>query len=115
MHTSVAGVHTFSIYLREDGLLIDTIAIARQNGRRRSTTPGLPEQPADGAAADWSCRSIRYRWKCWKRRPGILATGSLAACFANQTSGPAFDMSGNVKEWTLARDTDQNWSERRAS
>jgi hypothetical protein len=34
MHTSVAGVHTFSIYLREDGLLIDTIAIARQNSVR---------------------------------------------------------------------------------
>ncbi len=39
----------------------------------------------------------------------ILATGSLAMCFANGPgTADAFDMSGNVKEWTLARAAGQN-------
>ncbi len=39
----------------------------------------------------------------------ILATGSMAMCFANGAgAADVFDMSGNVKEWTLARAVGQN-------
>jgi hypothetical protein len=37
----------------------------------------------------------------------VLATGSLTSCYANVSTG-IFDMSGNVREWTLAHSVGEN-------
>jgi len=110
LRTTVAGVHTFSIYLREDGLMIDTIAIARQNGRSPTADNAWAYQTNPRTEQPQTCNADPFDTDgaATGDQDGILATGSRDACFANQATGPAFDMSGNVKEWTLARDANQN-------
>ncbi|MGE3767870.1 MAG: hypothetical protein AB7L94_36785, partial [Kofleriaceae bacterium] len=108
--SGAAGAHMFSIYLRDDGTLVDTIAVARhttaptfdnmwayQNNPRTSqpTVCNGDELDTDAVAAG--------------DQDGILPTGNLPMCFANQAgTDDAFDMSGNVKEWTAARVAGQN-------
>ncbi len=110
--TAAAGTHTFSLYLREDGLFVDTIAFARQstnaptldNAWAYSTNPRTPQDntcnadpfDTDGNAGNGD-------------QDGIIPTGSRPLCFADQANAnDAFDMTGNVKEWALARGTGQN-------
>jgi hypothetical protein len=109
--SGAAGTHTFSIYLRQDGVMIDTIAVSRQatagptfddswayqNNPRtpQPTTCNVDDVDTDPVAAG--------------DQDGILTTGSLLSCFANQPGADdAFDMTGNVREWTLARAPGQN-------
>jgi hypothetical protein len=109
--TGVANTNTFSIYLREDGAIVDTIAVSRQslkspafdNSWSYSTNPRTPQATTcnaddldtDGNAANGD-------------QDAILPTGSLAACFVDKGADDAYDMSGNVKEWTAARSAGQN-------
>lgn len=39
---------------------------------------------------------------------GILPAGALASCYAEQGVNDAYDLTGNVKEWTAARASGQN-------
>ncbi|MDX2092321.1 MAG: MopE-related protein [Kofleriaceae bacterium] len=109
--TTAAGVYTFSVYTRTDGAMIDTIALSRQ----ATTSPTLDEawayQSNPRTAQPTTCNADAYDTDTSVAgdQDGVLATGALAACFANQTgTDDAFDMSGNVKEWTKARATGQN-------
>jgi formylglycine-generating enzyme required for sulfatase activity len=110
--SGAAGVHTFSIYTREDGVIVDTIAVSRQStsgptfdnswayqNNPRTAQPQVcngDELDTDGMAGNGD-------------QDAILTAGSLASCFANQAgANDAFDMSGNVKEWTQARTSGAN-------
>jgi len=108
---ATTGTYTVSVYMREDGANVDAIAIARQGTTpppidnsvwAYATNPKLPQPQA--------CNGDEY-----DTTPGgadddaILPTGSLPNCFANGPgTADAYDMSGNVKEWTAARAPGQN-------
>jgi hypothetical protein len=109
--SGAAGTHTFSIYLRQDGTFVDTIAVSRQSTTAPTfddswayqNTPRMA-QPATCNADDVDTDPIAAG-----DQDGILPTGSLLSCFANKPAADdAFDMSGNVKEWTTARAAGQN-------
>ncbi len=104
------GLHTFSIYTREDGAMIDTIAVARH-----TTTPTFDNiwayQNNPRTAQAQACNGDEYDTDPLTPgdQDGILATGSRPMCFANQAgANDAYDMSGNVKEWTAERTGGQN-------
>ncbi len=111
--SGAAGTHTFSIYLRQDGVMVDTIAVSRSG----STTAGptfddawayqnnpRTAQPTTCNADDYDTDPVTAG-----DQDGILPTGTLGSCFANKPGADdAFDMTGNVKEWALARTAGQN-------
>jgi hypothetical protein len=109
--TTTAGTYTVSVYMREDGARVDAIAVARQG----TTAPPFDErtwayQSNPKVAQPQACNGDPYdTTPGGADDDGILPTGALPMCFAN---GPgtddAYDMSGNVKEWTAARAPGQN-------
>lgn len=107
---SANGANTFSIYTRDDGTLVDTIAIARH-----TTSPTFDNiwayQSTPRTAQPTVCNGDELDTDTGTTgdQDGILPTGNLPMCFANQAgTDDAFDMSGNVKEWTAARAAGQN-------
>jgi hypothetical protein len=113
MSTGAAGTYTASVYMGENGVRVDAIAITRD----ASTTPPAFDERTWAYQANpkipqpQACNGDDFDTN--PALPGdqddILATGSLPQCFAN---GPgvndAFDMSGNVKEWVARRAPGQN-------
>jgi hypothetical protein len=182
--SGTAGTHTFSIYLLEDGVMVDTIAIARQgtnsptienvwayesnprtsapqtcNGDEFDTAPPVPIAAApSGATASGTTATFtttaphRLSVGATVTVTGVAnnayngtltvltipstttftatiatsgpaasgggnangdqddmwATGTSATCHAEHGANDVFDMSGNAKEWTLARTGGQN-------
>ncbi len=105
------GVRTISVFMREDGTRIDTIALSRDgtnppSADRRTwafdANPKTPQpQVCNGDEFDTGAAA--------GDQDDILATGARNACYANGTGGAdAYDMSGNVKEWAQARLPGQN-------
>lgn len=109
------GNHTISIYNGEDGVIIDRLVITTDS----SFVP-INDGPPD--ECQWS-----YQTDCKVYQPNscngedfdgiaggadddlMLATGSMNACFAEwEAGGDAFDLSGNVKEWTAERSAGVN-------
>jgi hypothetical protein len=109
--TAAGGASFVSVYMREDGTVVDAIAIARQG----TTPPPFGEKTWAYATSPKVAQPQACNGDPYDTTPGgadddeILPTGSLPTCFAN---GPgtqdAYDMSGNVKEWTRARAPNQN-------
>jgi hypothetical protein len=109
--TGAAGTYFVNVYMREDGTSVDGVALARAG-----TTP----PPFGGKTwAYENNRKVAQPQVCngddYDTTPGgdddddILPTGSLPGCFANGPgTNDAYDMSGNVKEWTAARAPGQN-------
>ncbi len=105
------GAHTISFYNRGDGMLVDKVIVTTDVGF-------VPEGHGQGEECQWS-----YENDCRDYQPAtcngedfdgdpvaagdqdvVLTTGSLAACFSEQSAGgQLFDMSGNIKEWTAQR------------
>ncbi len=115
--SGATAAHTLSIYVREDGLLIDTIAIARQATTSPTFSDAWAYQNNPRTAQPQVCNDDEYDTDQNAGngdQDAILPTASLNACFANHPDltvagdTDAFDMSGNVKEWTTARTTQQN-------
>ena len=112
-----SAAHTLSIYLREDGLFIDTIAIARQGTTSPTFSDAWAYQNNPRTAQPQVCNGDEYDTD---QNAGngdqddMLPSSTLASCFANHADisaagdTDAFDMSGNAKEWTLARVPQQN-------
>ena len=109
---ATATPYFVSVYMREDGVLVDAIAITRE---------GTALPPFDNAiwayqlnpkvAQPTTCNSNELDTDPVMAgdQDDILPTGSLGQCFANGAgTADAFDMSGNVKEWTKARAVGQN-------
>jgi hypothetical protein len=109
--SGAAGTHTFSIYLRQDGVLVDTIAVSRQG----TTAPtfdnswGYQNNPRTAQPTTCNADDLDTDPLTAGDQDGIVPTGSLLSCFANQVgTNDAYDMSGNVKEWAQARAPGQN-------
>ena len=109
--TTTAGTYNVNVYMREDGALVDAVAIARQG----TTPPPFDERTwayATNAkvAQPQACNGDDYdTTPGGADDDGIIPTGALPNCFANGPgTNDAFDMSGNVKEWTKARAVGQN-------
>ena len=104
--SGAAGTHTFSIYMRTDGAIIDTIAVSRQATNSPTFVDSWAYQNNPRTAQPLTCNAdlLDTNPVLAGDQDDILPTGSLGTCFANQAgTDDAFDMSGNVKEWTLAR------------
>ena len=110
-----AATHTIHLYMLRDGVRVDAIAVADSN-----TTPTIPTA---GRGNEWAYATLQNTYAgttCNGQdyNPGAsstLATGTLGSCYANDqalsggvANDHAFDMSGNVKEWTLARQPGEN-------
>ena len=100
-----AGTYTFSIYTRDDGTIIDTIAIARQGTASPTTDDAWAFSTNPRTAQPTTCNTDGF-----DTVPGgtdqddILTTGARPLCFADQANAnDAFDLTGNVKEWTKER------------
>lgn len=111
INVPAAGVRTVSLYMREDGLRVDAVGIARDT---LMTAPSF----ATAAGATWayaSDSSTAQDLTCNAQpldtdgnlsgnQDGILPTGTLPQCYANGAdANDAYDLSGNVREWTAPR------------
>jgi len=110
-NVGTTGNHRFSVYMREDGTPFDAIVISK-NG------VDAPIEQSYSWAYDVN-PSTPQPDKCntdpYDTVPGgnddddILAAGSLAGCYANGPgAADAFDMTGNVREWTAPRSAGVN-------
>lgn len=105
--TVAAGIHTLRFYMMLDGVKVDAIEIRE--------AAGAPPTPASSRGNTWAYATNANTYQpmtCNGQdydplQDATLPTGSLAACYASVGTN-VFDMSGNVKEWTLARQSGQN-------
>jgi hypothetical protein len=109
------GQHTLHVYMERDGVRVDAVAVQDSNG-----APALPANPRGNTWAYAATPNTYQPTTCNGHdydatQDATLPTGSLASCYADDstlTGGAitdhAFDMSGNVKEWTLAHQPGQN-------
>ncbi|MEZ4365700.1 MAG: MopE-related protein [Kofleriaceae bacterium] len=111
INVPAVGNRFVSVYMRDDGVFADAIAITRDGTNPPNypnptvygvwgygTNPTTP-QPTTCNVDDYDTDPVAAG-----DQDGILPTGSLASCFANGPgTNDAFDMSGNVKEWTAER------------
>jgi hypothetical protein len=106
INVATTGNHRFSVYMREDGTAFDAIAVSKngvdapiehQYTWAFDVNPTLP-QPN-------KCNTDPYDTVAGGAdQDDILATGTLTACFANGSgANDAFDLTGNVREWTAPR------------
>jgi formylglycine-generating enzyme required for sulfatase activity len=104
-----SGEQYVRLFMAEDGVKIDAIFIGR------TSTP-QPPVGLNSAGATWSYATSPTMYQASvcngadqsAANDDILATGTLTSCYADHPNGDVFDMSGNVKEWTLARLPGQN-------
>ncbi len=115
-YTITAGLHTIHVFMMRDGVRVDAIAI-------RDGTTAAPALPANGPGNLWAYAATPNTYQATTcnghdydaATDSTLTTGFLASCYANDAgfvgssvADHAFDMSGNVKEWTLAHQPGQN-------
>ncbi len=105
------GNRYLSLWMREDGTRVDAIFVTRSNS---STAPTATSGPGgvyayntnpDTYAAN-TCNGVDYDTNggVAGNQDDIIACGALSSCDANWgAAGKAYDLSGNVKEWTSPR------------
>jgi hypothetical protein len=109
INVATAGTHRFSVYMREDGTVIDAIAISRSNATAPVKVPAWSYDVNPTTAQPDKCNTDPYDTNT--SSPGdqddVLPTGSvLTACYANGTgANDVFDLTGNVREWTAPRNS----------
>ena len=111
VYANLSGVQTVSLYMHEDGARVDAISITQATGIQ----PPLPTEwafqnnPHTFQTGVCNSQELDTDAATTGNQDDILTTGHQPACFANGPGGnDAYDMSGNVKEWTKARATNQN-------
>jgi hypothetical protein len=109
--TGAAGTYFVSVYMREDGTVVDAIAVARQG----TTPPPFDEKTWAYATNPKTAQPQACNGDPFDTTPGgadddeILPAGAMPMCFADGPgAADVYDLSGNVKEWTAARAQDQN-------
>jgi formylglycine-generating enzyme required for sulfatase activity len=112
---AVTTLHTVSLYMGKDGIAVDAIWVAGDG----SSPPAAAQ---NGPGNTWAYASTPNTYQPTTcnghdydaNTDATLTTGFLASCYANDntitagTNDTAYDMSGNVKEWTLAHQPGQN-------
>ncbi len=112
INVTSTGVHTFNLWMREDGFRVDKVILTTNAG----FTPTGNGPPGSGQC-DWSFETNCATYQTdtcngndFDCDPAagdqdcLLPTGDRAACFADwDAAGEVHDLSGNVKEWTLER------------
>jgi len=107
--TVTSGTHTVRVYMQKDGVRVDAIAIADGGA--------VPTLPSASHGNKWAYATNANTYAATTcnghdfdpATDATLPTGSLANCYANlSATDHAFDMSGNVKEWTTAHQPGQN-------
>jgi len=109
---ATTGNYFVSIYQKEDGSYVDAIAVTRDGDH----TPPFDEkiwatQNGPKYPQPQICNDDEYDTNpvATGDQDDILPTGSMLQCFANGAgTADAYDMSGNVREWTAARAAGQN-------
>ncbi|HEU0035349.1 MAG TPA: MopE-related protein [Kofleriaceae bacterium] len=112
VQTTAAGTYSVNVFMAEDGVRIDAIAVSKQG----TTPPPFDERTwafatAPKTAQLQTCNGDDFDTNAAVAgdQDDILPTGTRASCFANGPgAADAFDMSGNVKEWTRERAPGQN-------
>lgn len=112
---STTGVRTVRVYMGDDGVKIDQLFFRRNSNTAPSNTINskgnkwaFASNPNNYAMNTTTCNGDDLDTS---PAPGdqddILPTGSLPNCRSTIGTG-VFDMSGNVKEWTLAHQPGEN-------
>ncbi len=107
---AVNTAQTVSVYMGDDGVKVDKIAITQTAtapadaalGKGNIWAYGNPPDPNTPSPMTCNDHDLTVA------NDNVLATGSLTSCFAKNTAGNIFDLSGNVKEWTFAQQPGQN-------
>jgi len=110
------GPRYVSVFMGKDGTKVDQLYIINGAGSPPSTINSKGNKWAYATSANTynanTCNGDDYdtNTNLAGDQDDILATGSLASCYANlaATSGNVFDMSGNAKEWTKAHAPGEN-------
>lgn len=111
INVNMTGTRTVSVFMGDDGVRVDAIAISKDGVNQPPFTEDIwaygsnPKQPQPQ-----TCNSDEFdTGAAAGDQDDILNTGARAQCFANGTGvNDAFDMSGNVKEWTAERTAGRN-------
>lgn len=102
------GDQTVSVYMGDDGVKIDKIAV--------TTSGTAPVDTILGKGGTWAYETNTTVYQAMVCNGSdrvandgdpVIASGTLAQCHSNTGSG-IFDMSGNVKEWTQAHVPGEN-------
>ena len=103
--TLAAGTNFATVYMNEDGVAIDAIALSKDNQVAPKLASAWAYSTSPYLAQPTSCNTDDYdTGAAAGDQDDVIATGALANCFANgTTTNDAFDMTGNVKEWTAQR------------
>ena len=112
VNVAAVGNKVVSVYMGKDGVRVDAIAVSKDG----ATLPPFTQQSWAYAsniklAQPQVCNDHEFDTNLGLAgdQDDILPTGSMASCFAQGGgANQAFDMSGNVKEWTVARAANQN-------
>lgn len=110
------GNRFLNVFMREDGVKIDQVMISKENSTTAPTlTTGNGGIWAYGTspnvASDTNCNAqpLDTDGVVAGNQDDVLPTGALNNCYANGSAvNRAFDMSGNVREWTAARQPGNN-------
>jgi formylglycine-generating enzyme required for sulfatase activity len=111
INVGATGNRVVSVFMQDDGVRVDAIAISKDGTNlppfsediwAYGTDPKLP-QPQ-------TCNSDEFDTSAAAGdQDDILNTGARTQCFANGAgAADAFDMTGNVKEWTVERTANRN-------
>ncbi len=114
VNVPATGNRLVSVFMREDGVRVDAIAVTRDPLTVDFNIPAVFPSWSYATAATTpqpqTCNVDDY-----DTTPGgadqdaVLPTGALASCYANGTgANDAFDLTGNVKEWTAQRSAGAN-------
>ena len=111
-----AGVHTFDIWMRQDGLAVDAIILSTNGSYTPSGVSTIPRCDFSYATncntyAANTCNGNDYDYDLGTigDQDGMLPGGALTTCYANWgASDHIYDLSGNIKEWTAERSGDVN-------
>jgi hypothetical protein len=109
---AAGGLRYFNVWMQEDGIKVDLIAFSRQN----STAPTAADLRTHGGTWSYASNNTTYQLGVCNEdnydtntglagdQDDLLVGGNRASCYANwSASDRVHDLSGNAKEWTMAR------------
>ncbi len=109
---ATTGTYFVGVYMKTDGVMVDAIAVTREGNNLPpfdDTIWAYQLNPKSPQPTTCNSNELDTDPVAAGDQDAILATGALTQCFANGPStADAFDMTGNVKEWTRARAPGQN-------